>query len=97
MGLQSEVDAAALLHNGIEWSHDSTASGTLTNAQKLGYSTLADYRWDDVDRPEDLVRLLSRLRISVLADDSRLYDNLVALLPSDFVAKASGAQTESTL
>ena len=84
IGMRSDIDPAALLHAGIEWSTDRTAAHTLAAARRLGYSTWANQQWDDVDYPKDLSRLMSRLPLSASEDDLRLHRALVDLLPPAF-------------
>lgn len=80
----ARVDAATLLHAGIDWSTERAAAHTLSNARALGYTTATDCPWDDVDRPDDLRRLLRRLEFSTDPDDVRLRAALVCELPVDF-------------
>jgi rSAM/selenodomain-associated transferase 1 len=84
IGTRSDVDAAALLHSGIEWSTSRTAAHTLAAARRLSYSVFANQQWDDVDHPNDLRRLMSRLPASTNPDDLKLHRELLALLPSSF-------------
>ena len=85
IGLRNDVDAGALLHDGIEWSTDGTAKHTLANARRLGYSVSAGNPWDDVDQPEDLRRLVTRLGSSTDDNDRQLLAELRHALPADFI------------
>jgi rSAM/selenodomain-associated transferase 1 len=82
LGLRAEVDPEKLLHGGIEWSTARAAAQTLRNARALGYRTLTDCQWDDVDQPEDLRCLLKRLAVSDDAANIRLLGELRHLLAS---------------
>jgi rSAM/selenodomain-associated transferase 1 len=84
IGVRSDVDAAALLHSGIEWSTNHTAAHTLAAARRLNYSVFANQQWDDIDHPNDLRRLMSRLPASTNPDDLKLYRELLDLLPPSF-------------
>jgi rSAM/selenodomain-associated transferase 1 len=75
VALQPHVDADRLFA-GIEWSSGRECNQTVARARALGYNVgLAD-RWDDVDHPGDLRRLLERLRDSADAQDHALLDRL---------------------
>lgn len=89
IGIRSDVDPAALLHDGIAWSTDRTAEQTLDNARRLGYTISAGNRWDDVDQPDDLRRLMTRLQQSPDPGDEELNRELRRLLPPDFLRPAS--------
>jgi rSAM/selenodomain-associated transferase 1 len=80
LGLRAEVNPEKLLHGGIDWSTDRAAAQTLRNARALGYRTLTDCQWDDVDQPEDLRCLLKRLAASADAADARLLSELRRVL-----------------
>jgi rSAM/selenodomain-associated transferase 1 len=82
LGLWNEVDADALLV-GIRWSSGHEARQTLERADSLGYATATAPAWDDVDHPDDLARLVARLRVSTDPDDRLLLDHLTGLLPHD--------------
>jgi len=86
IGLRNDVDAAALLHDGIEWSTDRAAEHTLANARRLGYSISAGNPWDDVDQPQDLRRIVARLANSTDDDDRHLLAELRQVLPADFIS-----------
>jgi rSAM/selenodomain-associated transferase 1 len=60
LGLQRGVDAAALLRD-IPWSSGREARQTVQRAEALGYRVAQGEPWEDVDRPEDLRRLMQRL------------------------------------
>ena len=79
LGLSNKVDAAALLHTGIDWSTATTAAQTLTNARTMHYRVAMGGRWDDVDRPEDLRTLMKRLHTSSDADDRELLNVLLQI------------------
>ncbi|MBC8109122.1 MAG: TIGR04282 family arsenosugar biosynthesis glycosyltransferase [Anaerolineae bacterium] len=75
LGLDSRVNRPELLR-GIEWSSGREFDQTLERARSLGYNVgLAD-QWDDVDRPEDLTRLLDRLQKSTDTSDRELLTRL---------------------
>ena len=75
LGLWNRVDAAALLE-GIAWSSGSEARQTRERAEALGYAHAEADRWDDVDRPADLTRLLKRLSQSTDLWDRALLHEL---------------------
>ena len=81
LGLSNEVDADALLCGGIRWSSGHEARQTLERADSLGYATATGPAWDDVDRPDDLARLIARLRCSNDPDDRTLLERLSNFLP----------------
>lgn len=85
IGARSGVEFAAWLHSGIEWSTEWTAEQTLAAATRLGYSTHASQMWDDVDRPDDLRKLLRRLAASSDPADSQLLGELRTVLPAEFL------------
>jgi rSAM/selenodomain-associated transferase 1 len=75
VALQPHVDADRLFA-AIEWSSGRECNQTIARARALGYKVgLAD-RWDDVDHPGDLRRLLERLRDSADPQDRALLDRL---------------------
>lgn len=75
LGLNSRVNRAELLR-GIDWSSGREFDQTLERARSLGYNVgLADW-WDDVDRPDDLTRLLGRLQTSPDTSDRELLTRL---------------------
>lgn len=84
LGLWNEIDAGALL-NGIAWSTDRVARQTLQHAEALGYSTATAPAWDDVDRPDDLRRLGSRLKQSRDLEHQRLHDALASCVPVEWL------------
>lgn len=86
IGIRNDVDAAALLHAGIDWSTERAAEHTLANARRLGYSISAGHPWDDVDQPQDLRRVVARLAHSTDDDDRQLLAELRRLLPADFLS-----------
>src|SRR5690606_25256092 len=63
LALAGTVDAARLL-SGIEWSTGHEAQQTIDNASALHYAVAMADGWDDVDRPDDLQRLMQRLQAS---------------------------------
>ena len=82
LGVSARVDMQILLDE-IDWSSGREFDQTLSRARSLGYNVgLAD-RWDDVDRPDDLRRLLERLRRSTEADDQALLMKLQKILPEE--------------
>ena len=85
LGLWNEVDAGALL-SGVRWSSGHEARQTLERADSLGYATATAPAWDDVDRPDDLARLVGRLRASDDPDDRHLLGRLWNILPRGLVA-----------
>jgi rSAM/selenodomain-associated transferase 1 len=81
LALRPRVDAGRLLGD-IEWSSGREFDQTVAAAGRLGYNVgLAD-RWQDVDRPADLRRLVGRLRGSPDADDRELLARLAEVLPA---------------
>jgi rSAM/selenodomain-associated transferase 1 len=80
LGVSHGVDVAAMLSN-IDWSSGREFAQTLERARSLGYNVALADPWDDVDRPEDLRRLMARLRKSDDPDDRALLDRLHAILP----------------
>jgi uncharacterized protein len=77
------VDASELFSS-IEWSTGREGAQTLERARHLGYNVALADRWADVDRPDDLRRLVERLKRSAAADDRRLLDRL-SFLPDGVV------------
>ena len=94
IGARNDIAPAELLGTNIAWSTDRTAADTLASARRLGYSTWAGEKWDDVDRPEDLIHLLARLAASGHDDDRSLHRELLAILPEGFVRSVGGAAHE---
>jgi rSAM/selenodomain-associated transferase 1 len=86
IGVRNDVHAGALLHAGIDWSTERAAEHTLANARRLGYSISAGNPWDDVDQPQDLRRVVTRLANSTDDDDRHLLAELRRLLPADFLS-----------
>ena len=83
LGLQSHVDAQRLLAN-IPWSSGGEAMALLRWADSLGHSAVTGLAWDDVDRPDDLRRLIQRLGQSSEKLDRRLLSNLRHVLPAEW-------------
>ena len=79
VALAAHVDAARLFQ-GIEWSSGRECAQTLERAEHLGYNVAVADQWADVDRPEDLRRLIERLKRSSDPDDQKLLARL-AFLP----------------
>ena len=75
VALARRVEAAKLFV-GIEWSTGREGAQTLERAKALGYNVALADRWADVDRPEDLRRLIERLRSSNTPDDRQLLARL---------------------
>ena len=67
---------AEKLFAGIEWSTGRECAQTLERAKHLGYNVALADQWADVDRPEDLSRLLERLKRSSEPDDRKLLARL---------------------
>jgi rSAM/selenodomain-associated transferase 1 len=84
LGLWAEVDAAGLLAN-ISWSSGREARQTLDHAAALGYAAAVAPQWRDVDRPEDLRDLLTRLAASTDELDQRLLSDLARVLPAEMI------------
>ena len=80
LGVSRAVDVATMLSN-IAWSSGGEFAQTLERARSLGYNVAVADPWDDVDRPEDLRRLMARLGKSNDPDDRALLDRLNAILP----------------
>jgi hypothetical protein len=83
VALAPRVDAAKLFAK-IEWSTGREGAQTLERARHLGYNVALADRWADVDRPEDLRRLMERLKRSGEPDDWRLLTRL-SFLPDGVV------------
>jgi rSAM/selenodomain-associated transferase 1 len=83
LGLQNHVNAQTLLQ-GIPWSSGTEALATLRSAEALGHTAVTGLAWDDVDRPADLRRLISRLIRSSENVDRRLLSNLRHVLPVEW-------------
>jgi uncharacterized protein len=75
LGVRREVDVDALL-KGIEWSSGRELAQTIGRAGALGYRVGVGDPWYDVDRPQDLRRLVSRLRTSDNDGDMQLLNQL---------------------
>jgi rSAM/selenodomain-associated transferase 1 len=80
LGAKRNVDVDLLL-NGIQWSSGKEFSQTIERARALGYRVGIGQTWDDVDRPDDLRRLVLRLRKSDNTGDMQLLDQLSFLPP----------------
>jgi len=80
VALGSSAEPAELFA-GIEWSTGREGRQTLERARRLGYNVALAEQWADVDRPEDLRRLLERLRTSSDPDDQQLLTRLSFLPP----------------
>jgi rSAM/selenodomain-associated transferase 1 len=83
VALGPRVDAEKCFAD-IEWSTGRELAQTLERAKHLGYNVALADQWADVDRPEDLRRLLERLKRSGDVDDRRLLDRL-SFLPDGVV------------
>ena len=75
LGVSPDVHLASLLAE-IDWSSGREFAQTLARARSLGYNVGIAGPWDDVDRPEDLRRLVSRLGASNDAEDRELLRSL---------------------
>ena len=86
LGLSDDVDADALL-TGINWSSGREAKQTLQHAEALGYAAQIAPAWDDIDRPEDLRRMIHRLKRSQAsdADHRRLLESLMSCTPAELL------------
>lgn len=84
LGLGPSVDAAVVL-TGIEWSSGQEQAQVVAAARRGGYDVVLAGMWDDVDRPDDLRRLLRRLKKSRDRMDRRLLQRL-SFLPGEFWA-----------
>jgi rSAM/selenodomain-associated transferase 1 len=89
VALSQRVDADKLF-TGIEWSTGRECAQTLERAKHLGYNVALADRWADVDRPEDLFRLIERLKRSSEPDDRKLLARL------DFVPLPPGPRSDVT-
>ena len=67
---------------GIDWSTGREGAQTLERAKHLGYNVALADRWADVDRPDDLRRLIERLKRSDDPDNQKLLARL-SFLPPD--------------
>jgi uncharacterized protein len=83
LGLSDQVDAFSLLE-GIPWSTGREARQVADRAEALQYAVARAGAWEDVDRPDDLRRLLARLWQSSDADDRRLLSRLQAICSPAF-------------
>jgi rSAM/selenodomain-associated transferase 1 len=83
LGLQNHVNAQKLLAD-IPWSSGREAMALLRSAEALGHTAVTGPAWDDVDRPADLRRLISRLVQSSENVDRRLLSNLRHVLPVEW-------------
>jgi rSAM/selenodomain-associated transferase 1 len=63
LGMDRSVNASSLLAS-IEWSSGREREQTVDRARALGYRVALANAWDDVDRPHDLRRLVTRLQKS---------------------------------
>jgi rSAM/selenodomain-associated transferase 1 len=81
LALRKTVDAGALLSS-IEWSTGRELEQTLARARGMDYRAALADRWDDVDRPDDLRRLVSRLAKSDNEADMQLLRELNSVLPA---------------
>jgi rSAM/selenodomain-associated transferase 1 len=90
IGLRRTVNVAILLRN-IPWSSGGEADATLQRAAELGYSAVLGPAWDDVDRPEDVSRLLIRLAASGDPGDQQLLTHLRRAIPHAESYLTSGA------
>ena len=81
LGLGKSVNAGELLAT-IEWSTGREFEQTIGRGREMGYAVALADRWDDVDRPEDLRRLVSRLNKSDNETDMRLLQDLIAVVPT---------------
>lgn len=88
LGLRRSVDSRKLLER-IDWSSGRETRQLLENADRLGYRVQLTAAWDDVDRPADLQRLLTRLSASSDDEDRALLSQLCNLIP-DRAAVAVG-------
>jgi rSAM/selenodomain-associated transferase 1 len=80
VALTGRVDAPKLFAQ-IEWSTGRECGQTLERARGLGYNVALADRWDDVDRPDDLRRLIERLRRSHEPHDQALLQRLSRIVP----------------
>ncbi len=63
LGVSGDVPLGRML-KGVPWSSGREAEETLRRAEDMGYHGVLGKGWDDVDRPEDLRRLIVRLKMS---------------------------------
>jgi rSAM/selenodomain-associated transferase 1 len=75
LGARRAVNVEMLVA-GIEWSSGRELAQTIARARALGYRVGIGQTWDDVDRPDDLRRLVLRLRKSDNTGDMQLLDQL---------------------
>jgi rSAM/selenodomain-associated transferase 1 len=75
LGLQRHIDLK-LLFEGVDWSSGREREQTAQRAAEIDCSCALADPWDDVDRPDDLQRLVSRLSQSADEDDRRLLASL---------------------
>jgi len=77
------VNAQKLLAD-IPWSSGREAIALLRSAEALRHTAGTGMAWDDVDRPDDLRRLITRLVQSSEKLDRRLLSNLRHVLPVEW-------------
>lgn len=82
VGVSARVSVRRLFE-GIDWSSGRERAQTVERAGRLGYTVALADDWDDVDRPQDLQRLVRRLSSSRDADDRRLLEALNAILAGE--------------
>jgi uncharacterized protein len=80
LGAKRNVRVGSLLQN-IEWSSGRELSQTLGRASSLGYRAVSAPGWCDVDHPDDLRRLVTRLRNTDNTESMQLLDHLASVLP----------------
>lgn len=84
LGIGQSVDPRRILQN-IDWSSGREGGQVIAQARAAGYDVRSVGMWDDVDRPDDLRRLLRRLRRSPVDLDRALLRSL-RFLPDEFQA-----------
>jgi glycosyltransferase A (GT-A) superfamily protein (DUF2064 family) len=82
LGLSARVNTRELLRQ-IPWGSGGEAEALLDRAQSSRHATQSAPQWNEVDRPEELDRLMDRLAPSSDPDDVRLLAELQRTVPRE--------------